>query len=78
MIKVKALEWRLDYDRVIGECGECRYMITQDFLSDRWLWLRGRHCTDAYPSLDDAKAACQAHHEKHVLSMITEVADGAE
>ena len=28
--------------------------------------------------LNKAKAACQAHHEQHVLSMITEVADGAE
>lgn len=73
MIKVKALEWR---EKQIGQhkavaCG-ITYSVTIAYDEEYTAYTQ----TEAtiflgrFSTLTDAKAACQAHHEQHVLSMI--------
>lgn len=68
MIKVKALEWE--------EFGDgSNYFMARNCSINLF---NGRYCAiydhlrvgDGFDTLDDAKAACQAHHTQHVLSMI--------
>lgn len=74
MIKVKALEFlRLGdwvYSAAVG-ARDC-YDVYFDPVASLWYWeYSGMRGDDKrFPTLTDAKAVCQAHHEQHVLSMI--------
>lgn len=76
MIKVKALEW-FSYGDVDhrSRIGMIHYDIFHDNLGDTWRWIQSPYKEVCFDTLDEAKAACQAHHEQHVLSMI-EVKNG--
>ena len=81
MIKVKALEFVQIGDWVYLAVVGMRdfydfYEVRIDSVTNLWYWeCSGIRVDDRRYSLTDAKAACQAHHEQHVLSMI-EVKNG--
>lgn len=79
MIKVKALEFE-EYARGRYKVRSCKYWYWVEigyggFYTALWSQSEGQSNRNYfnpsdYPTLTDAKAACQAHHEQHVLSMI--------
>ncbi|MBK7034700.1 MAG: hypothetical protein IPH49_15920 [Ignavibacteria bacterium] len=68
MIKVKALEW-VEYKTAYMWRSE-RYAVTSEFGFWRAMFSHELIPPGYFNELDDAKAACQAHHTQHVLSMI--------
>jgi len=73
MIKVKALEFVRLGDRVFTAPVGVRdfYDVYLDPVTNMWYWeSSGIRVDNKRYSLADAKAACQAHHTQHVLSMI--------
>lgn len=80
-IKVKALEWEGSeaYGIVIGLYGDrfkTAYELHYSYSGECWEQILGRDPKTGMitalinSTLTDAQAACQAHHEQHVLSMI--------
>ncbi|MBK7412580.1 MAG: hypothetical protein IPI29_08515 [Ignavibacteria bacterium] len=67
-VKVKALEW-VEYKTAYMWRSE-RYVVTSEFGFWRAMFSHELIPPGYFNELDDAKAACQAHHTQHVLSMI--------
>lgn len=69
-VRVKALEWESAYQAWVGEI----YNYTISGVSGCYgiWWYDGDKSTyfGSYTTLDAAKAACQAHHERMVMDML--------
>ena len=75
-LRVKALEWS---DSWFGSSAGLQLYSTGKHINESGFWARSRHCypmrTSEFATLEEAKAACQRHHELQVCAQL-EIVNG--